>query len=133
MRDYNHVGLIGRLTRDPEIKYTQSGMAICSFSLAVNASVKRGDSWEDEASFFDCVVFGKQAETVSKYMVKGKQILVDGSLKQERWEKDGQKRSKVSVIANNIQLLERKGNQVTSQGATQQDSGGDDFEDDVPF
>jgi single-strand DNA-binding protein len=130
MRDYNHVGLIGRLTRDAEIKYTSGGMAICNFAVAVNSSVKRGDRWEEEASFFDCVVFGKQAEAVSKYMTKGKQVLVDGSLKQERWEKDGQKRSKVTVTADYIQLL---GSKDGGQRAEVPQSSGNDFQDDVPF
>jgi single-strand DNA-binding protein len=103
MADVNHVTLIGRLTRDAELK--DNGLTICNFSIAVNRRKKNGDQWEDEANFFDIVIFGKQAAYLHKYLVKGKQVAVDGELKQDRWQQDGQNRSRVLVIANNIQLL----------------------------
>lgn len=105
MADTNMVILIGRLTRDAELKYTSGGMAISKFAIAVNRRVKNGEQWAEEASFFDVVVFGRTAEAISQYLVKGKQIAVEGELVQQRWEKDGQSRSKVEINASNVQLL----------------------------
>ncbi|MBO5137435.1 MAG: single-stranded DNA-binding protein [Spirochaetaceae bacterium] len=103
--DLNHVVLIGRLTRDSELKYTTSGLAIANFSIAVNRRRKNGEQWIEEASFFEISLFGKSAETLKPYLVKGKQVAIDGELRQDRWEQDGQPRSKVVVVANNVQLL----------------------------
>jgi single-strand DNA-binding protein len=105
MMDMNHVVLIGRLTRDAEYKVLSSGQAVCNFSIAVNRRKKVGDQWEDEASYFDIVLWGKQADSLNRYLVKGKQIGVDGELRQDRWQQDGQNRSKVVISANNVQLL----------------------------
>lgn len=105
MLDINHVVLIGRLTRDAELKYTSGGTAVCKFGLAVNRRRKQGDQWVDEASFFDIVLWGKAGEALIQYLIKGKQVAVDGELRQERWEHEGQNRSKVEVVANNVQLL----------------------------
>lgn len=105
MADVNQVTLIGRLTRDAELKYTSNGFAIASFAIAVNRRRKNGDQWVEEASFFDINLFGKSAEGLKQYLVKGKQIAIEGELRQDRWEQDGQPRSKVVVIANNVQLL----------------------------
>lgn len=105
MADLNHVILIGRLTRDAELKYTTNGQAVCKFSIAVNRRKKTGDQWEDVANFFDIVVWGKQGESLKQYLVKGKMVGVDGELRQDSWEQDGQKRSKVEIVANYLQLL----------------------------
>ena len=105
MNDVNSVTLIGRLTRDCELKYTASGTAVCKFSIAVNRSVKRGEQWEDEPSFFDIVLWGKQGEALDRYLIKGKQVGILGELRQDRWQQDGQNRSKVEVVVVNIQLL----------------------------
>jgi single-strand DNA-binding protein len=105
MADINHVVLVGRLTRDAELKYTANGQAVCKFSIAVNRRKKQGDQWVDEANFFDIVVWGRQGESLNQYLVKGKLIGIDGELRQDRWEQDGQNRSKVEVVANNLQLL----------------------------
>ncbi len=105
MADLNHVILIGRLTRDAELKYTANGQAVCKFAIAVNRRRKNGDQWVEEANFFDIVLWGRQGETLNQYLVKGKQIAVDGELRQDRWEQDGQNRSKVEIMANNVQLL----------------------------
>jgi single-strand DNA-binding protein len=72
MADLNHVVLIGRLTRDSELKYTSGGQAVCKFSIAVNRRKKNGDQWEDEANFFDIVVWGRQGESLHTYLKKGK-------------------------------------------------------------
>lgn len=103
--DLNVVALSGRLTRESELRYTNGGMAICRFSLAVNRRTKKGDNWEDEASFFDCSMFGKSAEGVNQFLEKGKQVNVVGELRQNRWEQDGESRSRVEVIVNNLQLI----------------------------
>jgi single-strand DNA-binding protein len=109
MADLNHVVLVGRLTRDAELKYTAGGQAVCKFSIAVNRRRKNGDQWEDEANFFDIVLWGRQGESLNQYLVKGKMIGVDGELRQDRWQQDGQNRSKVEIVAANIQLLDRSG------------------------
>lgn len=129
MQDLNSVFLIGRLTRDMGIEYLQSGTAVGKISLAVNRSVKKNDQWTDEASFFDVSLFGKQAESLKQSLVKGKQIALHGELKQDRWEKEGQKFSRVTVVASRVQLLGGKG-ETSSQGAQQQ---AEDFPEDLPF
>jgi len=135
MANMNHVTLIGRLTRDAEMKYTNSGMAVARFSLAVNSRRKNGDQWEDKANFFDCTVFGKTAENLTQYLTKGKEIAVEGSLNQSRWEQDGQSRSRIEVIAQNIQLLGGKSESAPSTGSIERYQPPEDngFEDDIPF
>ena len=110
MSDINCVTLTGRLTRDAELKYTQNGGAIVRFSMAVNRSKRNGDgSWAEEASYFDCVYFGKGAESVNSYLSRGRQVAVSGELRQSRWEQDGQTRSRVEVFVNNLSLLSQGG------------------------
>lgn len=103
--DINSVTLVGRLTRDAELSYLQSGTAVAAMSVAVNRSRKDGEQWVSEVNYFDISYFGKPAETLKQYLTKGKQIAVQGSLKQDRWEKDGQKFSKIRIMANSIELL----------------------------
>jgi len=103
--DINKVILVGRLTRDAELKFTPSGQAVAKFSIAVNRRKKNGDQWEDEANFFDIVLWGKQAESIHPNLVKSKMVAIDGELRQDRWQQEGQSRSKVEVIANYVQLL----------------------------
>lgn len=114
MADLNCVTLVGRLTRDAELKYTGAGYPVCKFSIAVNRSRKNGDTWEEETSFFDIVLWGKRGEALNQYLVKGKQVAVSGELRQNRWEQDGQSRSKVEVVATNIQLVGGQGGAPTS-------------------
>lgn len=103
--DYNKVTLIGRLTRDIELKYTTTGTAIAAVSLASNRSVKKQDNWETEVSYFDANIYGRMAENLKPYLKKGKMILIAGHLKQDRWEKDGQKFSRIKIEAEEVQLL----------------------------
>jgi single-strand DNA-binding protein len=105
--DINHVVLIGRLTRDPELTYTQSGAAVCRFSIAVNrTSGSRGENQEESTSFFNIVAWNKTAEICNEYLSKGKQVGVDGRLQQRRWSgSDGMKRSNVEIVANNVQFF----------------------------
>jgi single-strand DNA-binding protein len=152
MIDINRVVLIGRLTRDAELKVTSGGQAVCKFSIAVNRRRKNGDQWEDEANFFDIVVWGRQGESIHQYLIKGKMIAVDGELRQDRWEKDGQKHSKVEIVAGNLQLLggnpggaaggyngsagapqERYNRQGQSGGIPADGGPSDGFADDIPF
>ena len=104
MKDINTVTVSGRLTRDGELKFTNGGFAILNFSLASNYSKKVGDSWEEQANFFDCVVLGKRGESLAQYLTKGQQVMVSGEIRQDRWEKDGEKKSRISIIANDIVL-----------------------------
>ena len=82
-----------------------NGTAKAVVSLAVNRSVKKGESWEDEVSFFDVTIWGKTAQNLKASLTKGKQICVEGYLKQDRWEKDGQKQSRINIVAEKVQLL----------------------------
>lgn len=97
MADVNHVVLVGRLTRDAELKYTSAGGALCRFSVAINRRRKSGDDWVEEVNFFDIVLWGRQGEVISQYLIKGKQVAVEGELRQSRWEQEGQSRSKVEI------------------------------------
>ena len=151
MADINRVILVGRLTRDAELKYTSGGSPVAKFGVAVNRRRKVGDQWEEEANFFDVVVWGRVAEALNQYLVKGKQVGIEGELRQDRWEQDGQKRSRVEIVASNIMLLGGRGGEGGSGpapgrapsapggpgGAGPAGSGGpggqDDFEDDNPF
>ena len=142
MADLNIVVLIGRLTRDAELKYTAGGQAVCKFSVAVNRRKKNGDQWEDEANFFDIVLWGRQGEALHPYLVKSKMVGVEGELRQDRWQQEGQNRSKVEIVANNIQLLgggsttntQDKQHGSSGQTAPQEGSQKDDsFSDDIPF
>jgi len=108
MTDTNIVVLVGRLTRDALLKFAEgSGQAVSKFSIAVNRRKKSSsdDGWEDEANFFDIAIWGKQAESIHPYLTKGKWVSVTGELRQDRWNQDGQNRSKVEVVAHSIQLL----------------------------
>lgn len=108
--DLNVVALVGRLTRDSELRYSNGGMAICRFTLAVNQRKRSGDNkWEDEVNFFDCLMFGKSAESLNQYLEKGRQVSIIGELRQNRWEQDGQSRSRVEIAVNSLQLLSSPG------------------------
>ena len=122
MTDTNHVVLVGRLTKDlgtdeRSFGYVANGQARANISIAVNRSKKNGDQWIDEVNYFDVTIWGKTAENLKPYLTKGKQIVIDGYLKQDRWEKDGQKFSKITVVANNVQLIGGRGD-GTSQPAS---------------
>jgi single-strand DNA-binding protein len=134
MADINNVVLVGRLTRNAELKYTPGGMAVSKISLAINRKYKKGDEWVDEVNFFDVTIWGKTAESLQQYLLKGKQIGVEGELRQSRWEQDGKSRSKVEINANKVMLLGGGGKsenapnaQDTAPAAT------DEFMDDIPF
>lgn len=139
MSDLNNWTGIGRLTRDAEKRYTAGGMAICSFAVAVNRRVKKGEQWEEQASFFDIEMFGKRAESIGRFLVKGKQVGISGELAQDRWTGgDGQNRSKVKIIADDVQLLGGNAAGHSGEGRVQQPTQSQsindgDFQDDIPF
>ena len=113
MTDINKVIVIGNLTRgvgedERSFGYTANGTARASVSIAVNRSVKKGDNWEDEVSYIDVTIWGKTAENLKPYFVKGQRVTVEGHLKQDRWEKDGQKNSRVSIVADAVYLCGSK-------------------------
>ena len=102
---YSKVILIGRLTKDPELRYTPKGTPVASFSLAINYRYKQNDEKKDETTFIDIVVFGKPAEFCGQYLNKGSAVIVDGRLQQRRWESDGQQKSKIEVVAQSVNFL----------------------------
>ena len=127
MTDLNHVVLIGRLTQDlgsdeRSFGYVGNGQARANVSIAVNRSKKNGDQWVEEVNYFNITIWGKTAENLKPYLTKGKQICVEGHLKQDRWEKDGQKQSRVSIVADQVQLLGGRGD--NSQSGSSQMAGG---------
>lgn len=108
-KDMNNLNIVGRLTADCKIK-TVGTLTIGEFSIAVNDIVKRANGYEDEVSFFNVSIFGKLAENLSQYLLKGKRIGVTGKLKQNRWsDQAGNNQSRIIIIGNEIQLLESKG------------------------
>lgn len=142
MRDTNYVCIVGRLCKDVEVKYTGSGMAIGNLSVANNYTKKTGSEYKDDVNYFDVSVFGKQCESLQAYLKRGTQICVTGEMRQERWEKDGKKNSKVSILASNIQLLggRKDGNAPAGGIAKEQESfagsqniGDDGFPENFPF
>lgn len=103
---YNHITLLGNLTRDPELRYAPSGTPIASFSLAVNHKYKKDEEQKEEVMYIDIVLFGRLAENTAQYLNKGKPVLVAGRLTQDRWEDaDGVKKSKHKVIGSIVQFL----------------------------
>ena len=149
MTDLNHVVLIGRLTQDlgsdeRSFGYVGNGQARANVSIAVNRAKKSGDEWIDEVSYFNITIWGKTAENLKPYLTKGKQICVEGHLKQDRWEKDGKKESRITIIADNVQLLGGKSegagntapkfepvnNAANNQPAASTEG---DFPEDIPF
>jgi single-strand DNA-binding protein len=149
MASFNRVILVGNLTRDPELRYIPSGTAVTDIGLAVNDRIKRGDQWVDEATFIDITLWGRTAEIVNEYCSKGSPILIEGRLKLDRWEKEGQKHSKLKVVGDRIQLLGSRGDGGRGQrgggrGASDDQSHYDESEqytpaggpppnDDIPF
>ncbi|MCL2118051.1 MAG: single-stranded DNA-binding protein [Planctomycetaceae bacterium] len=106
MASYNRVILVGNLTRDPELRYIPSGMAVTDIGLAVNDRRKnQNGEWVDDVTFIDITLWGRTAEVVCEFCGKGKPLFVEGRLKLDTWETDGQKKSKLKVIGERIQLL----------------------------
>ncbi len=118
-RSFNQVILMGNLTRDPELRTIPSGQSVCSFSLALNRSYKGSDgNWQEATDFVDIVAWGPLGERVSQYLSKGRPCLVNGRLQSRSWEQDGQKRSKLEVVAQDVTFL------GGGSGASASDNGG---------
>lgn len=144
----NKVFLMGNLTRDPEVRFTQGGTAVGDIGIAVNRRVKQGDQWTDETTFVDVTLWGNTAENAQKYLTKGRGVHVEGRLQLDTWEdkQSGQKRSKLKVVCENLTFLPGKHDgerQQPSQrqGPPRQDNGAvpaghtwdDDDNDEIPF
>ena len=115
-RSLNQVTLMGNLTRDPELRQTPNGQNVTSFSLALNRSYKDSSGeWQEATDYIDIVCWGPLAERVAQYLSKGRRCLVQGRLQSRSWEQEGQKRSKVEVLANDVTFLDSRG------------AGGDDY------
>lgn len=109
-RSFNQVILMGNLTRDPELRQIPSGQSVCSFSLALNRSYKGQDGdWKEATDYVDVVAWGALGERVAQYITKGRPVLVNGRLQSRSWEQDGQKRSKLEVIAQDVTFLGGRG------------------------
>lgn len=123
----NRVNISGNLTRDPELRATTGGTQVLSFGMAVNDRRKNQQTgeWEDYPNFVDCTMFGSRAEKVSRYLTKGCKVAVEGKLRYSQWERDGQKRSKLEVVVEEIEFMSRQ------QAAEPAPS--DAYDEDIPF
>ena len=129
---YNRVILVGNLTRDIELQRTPQGTAVCDIGLAVNDRRKDGDQWVDETVFVDVTLWNRTAEVANEYTQKGSSVMVEGRLKIDTWESDGQKRSKLKVVADRLQLLGGKPVEPKAKPAAVPAKQNDQF-DDMPF
>ena len=142
----NRVVISGNITRDPDLRRTQQGMAILTIGVAVNDRKKnpQTNEWEDRVNFVDCTVFGKRAESLSERLSKGMKVAIEGKLRYSQWEREGQKRSKLEVAVDEIEFMSRNQSQNRSnQGyddyhqnvRRQQDAyaQNDLYDDDCPF
>lgn len=131
----NHVSITGNLTRQPELRSTQGGTAVLSFGIAVNDRRKNASGqWEDVPNFFECVTFGNRATALSDILTKGMKVAVAGKLHYSSWEKDGQKHSKVDIIANDVELMQNRRPQQEQQQQYQPTQQAQDvYDEDLPF
>jgi single-strand DNA-binding protein len=134
MASFNRVILMGNITRDVELKYLQSGTAVTEVGLAVNDRRKdaKTGQWVDETTFVDVTMWGRTAEIAGEYLSKGSSVLVEGRLKLDQWETDGQKRSKLRVVCENLRMLggrgEKGGGGGAGGGARQSSGGGPQYD-----
>ena len=132
----NRVAISGNLTRDPELRATAGGMQVLSLGVAVNDRRKNPHTgeWEDVPNFVDCTMFGARAEAVSRYLSKGTKVAVEGKLRYSSWERDGQRRSKLEVIVDEIELMSRRDGQAAQTAAAPvQAEPLDVYDEDIPF
>ena len=129
----NRVSISGNLTRDPEVRMTRGGTAVLSFGVAVNDRRKNPSTgeWEDYPNFVDCTMFGTRAEAVGRYLSKGSKVAVEGKLRYSSWERDGQRRSKIEVVVEEIEFMSRDGDVARSAPPSQQAV--DVYDEDIPF
>ena len=132
----NRVAISGNLTRDPELRVTAGGMQVLSLGVAVNDRRKNPHTgeWEDVPNFVDCTMFGARAEAVSRYLSKGTKVAVEGKLRYSSWERDGQRRSKLEVIVDEIEFMSRRDGQAAQTAAAPvQAEPLDVYDEDIPF
>lgn len=137
MASVNRVILIGNLTRDPEVRYTQSGKAVANVSIATNESYKNKDTGErvEKPEYHKVTFFDKLAEIVGQYLKKGSKIYLEGKLQTRKWQdKDGQDRYTTEIVGSEMKMLSGKGDgESRSAPAPAASNAGNDFDDDVPF
>lgn len=133
----NRVNISGNLTRDPELRATSGGAQVLSFGVAVNDRAKNQQTgeWEDRPNFIECTMFGTRAEKLAQYLHKGMKVAIEGKLRYSQWEKDGQRRSKLEVIAEELEFMSRQdgGQQQTQQQPRQVVHMPAVYETDIPF
>jgi single-strand DNA-binding protein len=140
-RNINRVIVVGNLTRDPELRHTPSGMAVCSLRIAVNTTRKdETGQWVDKPNYFDVTVWGQQGENCAQYLSKGRPVAIDGRLEWREWEQDGNKRQAVEIVADTVQFLGGRQDAESSPAYVPAGAApaGDDFpaspaDDDIPF
>ncbi len=141
MSSFNRVILVGGLTRDPEVKYLQSGTAVCEIGLAINEREKKGNEWVESTTFVDVTLWNRTAEVASEFCRKGSSVLIEGRLKLDSWEKDGKKQYKLKVIGERMQMLGGKPGKGKDDGfsdepvgrPTKQTADAPKAEEDIPF
>lgn len=133
----NRVTISGNCTRDGELRQTAGGTSVLGFGVAVNDRRKNGKTgeWEDHPNFVDCTMFGQRAEKLARYISKGSKVCVEGKLRYSSWERDGQKRSKLEVLVDEIELMSRGDGR---QGGGSQEPQGQElpdmvYDEDIPF
>lgn len=130
---YNRIILIGNLTRDPEVRYLPSSTAVVNLRIAVTTRQKQGEEFKEETLFIDVVAFGKQAESCGQYLTKGSAILVEGRLRERKWEIDGVQKSKFEVMASSIKFMPRREAKPTSSSDNFGDIPPEEITDTEPF
>lgn len=127
----NKAIITGNLTRDAELRSTGGGLSVANFAVAVNERVKNNSTgeWEDRANYIDCTMFGRRAEALAQYMTKGTKVTIEGKLRWSQWEKNGEKRSKVEVVVDEVELMAR-GEKRANEAPTASQSV---YDEDIPF
>ncbi|MCH2135741.1 MAG: single-stranded DNA-binding protein [Phycisphaerales bacterium] len=137
MASLNRVLLMGNLTRDVEVKYTANNTAVANIGLAVNRRYKSGDDWKEETTFVDCEAWGRTAETMGKYLSKGRPVFIEGRLKLDEWQdRDGNRRTKLLTVVENFQFIDsRSGGGGGNRGESSQPQSAPQpvSNDDIPF
>lgn len=124
----------GRLGKPAELRYTNTGVAVVTFSIAVDERRKQADgSYQDEANWFDCVMFGKRAEALQPYLAKGTKLSLVGHLRQSTYERDGQKRSRVEIVVDDVELMNTRREQQTPESEPQAVEAVSVYDGDIPF
>lgn len=127
----NKAIITGNLTRDAELRSTGGGLSVANFAVAVNERVKNNSTgeWEDRANYIDCTMFGRRAEALAQYMTKGTKVTIEGKLRWSQWEKNGEKRSKVEVVVDEVELMARGEKRAPEAPSASQSV----YDEDIPF